>query len=247
MNKKHIIRILPFVLLITLSLVSISAVCGVFARYTFSKEGDINQAEPEKFYLECNFEDEGVYLVPEGKDFSFIVYNYDVFDHTTESELKYTVKVDGVALGEDAYTFAGGEKSEKTFIIPSSQLEADKTYKIDITSSSPFAKTISFDIRVVTGELGNYYTVKDNGNWVQLDLYIGTNPPNSLTIKYGANLAPDNTNSLMRTWLSTETERELTNVNLHSYSHYTLIFFGTQAVTEVAEKTPLPAEIVLPQ
>ena len=229
-----------------LSVLSAAGVCEVLARYTVTNKGFMNQADPEQFYFECNFDNGGDFLIPYEEDFSFVLKNYDVFGRVTPSPITYSVEISGIDMEYTTYTLEADQKSETTVIIEKEKLEYNKTYTVTVTSSSPFSKTISFDITTVSGHIDNFYTVTDNGNWVQLDLYIGTVAPETLTIEYGDNLSPDNTNDLMRTWLISDISKALSKTELHSYSHYTLIFFGTQDVTEVISKAPLNNEIVLP-
>ena len=81
--------------------------------------------------------------------------------------------------------------------------------------------------------IDNYYSVKNNGNWVQLDLYVGTTAPTALEVNYEG-LAPDSTHDLMRMWKTSDNQKALEG--LQSYSHYTLIFFGDPVMEDVTKK-----------
>lgn len=229
-------------LLAVLFLVSLVAVSGVLARYSTTVESDPKLATTEDFYFECNFEHGGLYLFPAQRDFVFVVKNYDPFDHVSASNITFDVTLDGEEI-ESNQMLETGEISTKTVTIPQDKLTLGKTHKVVITSRTPFVKTISFDIFVVEDKAGSFYTLADHGNWVQLDLYIGSDVPSSLTIDYNG-FAPDNTHSLMRGWIE-ETKVTLYSTDLHPYTHYSLIFFGTTQINEVSEKTALPESITI--
>ena len=234
-------------LLIGLLALSLASIPIIYSRYASHTESNTEIATPEAFYFECNFENGGLYLYPAGRDFTFTVKNHDGLDNVSNSDVFYTATVDSTTLspiGGGESRLNGGVKSSQEFKIDHTQLETGKKYTIQITSSEPFKKTISYQIFVVEDTVENFYSVSDHGNWIQLDLYIGTTEPDSLIIQYGNLLAPDNTHPLMLAWKTSDGAATLTNTELHPYTHYTLIFFGEKDVATV-EKAPLPATIIL--
>ncbi len=243
--KKNLILRVSVALLLTLVLVSGAVLSVVYARYVSRTNSLPTLVTAEDFYFECNFEHGGLYLFPTGKDFVFKVKNYDALGNVTTPDTDYTVTLDAAPLHTDAPRLTGGVESERIFTIDHTLLTVGQKYTVEITSSAPYEKTISYQIFVVADTVENFYTLKDCGNWVQLDLYIGTTPPSELTVQYGADLSPDNTHPLMRAWESSDENKTLTDFDLHPYTHYTLIFFGARNVTNVTEKTPLTDTIIL--
>lgn len=240
--KKHLLYRLTLTALLLGTLLSVAAVCGVLARYTTKITGEPGIAEAQEMFFECDYEDGGLYLIPaygEGEGFTFTVRNYDFFDNYSQSDITYSVTLDGTLIVTSA-KLNGGNKSHATTNISASSLAVGSTYTISITATEPYEKTISFRISVVDDFIDNYYSVKNNGNWVQLDLYVGTTAPTELKINYEG-LAPDSTHDLMRAWMTGDNQKALEG--LQSYSHYTLIFFGEKDVSDV-EKNQLKTDII---
>ena len=235
------------ILLIALLVLALAGIPVIYSRYAARTESQTKLATPEAFYFECNFEDGGLYLYPAGRDFTFEVMNHNALGNVSKSNVSYTVSVDSTPvtpIGGGEPLLNGGSEDSQNFKIDSTLLETGKKYTIKITSSAPFEKTISYQIFVVEDTVENFYSVSDHGNWVQLDLYIGTAEPNSLTVQYGDQLAPDNTHPLMRAWKTSDGQATLTDTELHPYTHYTLIFFGDKNVATV-ENAPLPETVIL--
>jgi len=237
MKNKKISKKALRIMLTALLLTSVFAVCEVYARYALRVDSDVKHAQSEEFYFESNFEDGGLYLFPSDRDFPLLVKNYDYFEKFSASDVSYTVSLDSEKIHESV--LSGGESDEEYVTIEKSRLAVGNTYKVTLSSKTPFVKNIEFSIFVVDDTVESYYTLTDEGNRVKLDLYIGTTAPKTLNIAYGTELSPDNTNSLMRGWTSADGTATLTDDDLHCYSHYTLIFFGDEEITEINEKTPL--------
>ncbi|MBE6595467.1 MAG: hypothetical protein E7644_06680 [Ruminococcaceae bacterium] len=238
--KKHLLYRLTLTALLLGTLLSVAAVCGVLARYTTKITGKPGIAGAQEMFFECDYEDGGLYLIPANGDaFTFTVRNYDFLDNYSQSDITYSVTLDGILIVTNA-KLNGGNKFDDPTNISASSLAVGSTYTISITATEPYEKTISFRISVVDDFIDNYYSVKDYGNWVQLDLYVGTTAPTALEVNYEG-LAPDSTHDLMRTWMTGDNQNAL--VGLQSYSHYTLIFFGDKDVANV-EKTELPTGII---
>ena len=234
-RKSSLITSSVKIFFIALLLVSTVAVSGVFSRYVSTKNGESGVVMPEEFCFECNFDDDGQYLISAGSDFSFYVRNYDKFDNVSESNISYTVFLDSECLY--SLELDGGEKQEIALTISKEKFVLGKTYIVSVSSQTPFSKTISYTVTVVDDTAETYYTIADNGGWVQMDVYIGTNIPNSFTINYGNQLLPDNTNALMSDWTSSQNKGTLYKDELTPYTHYTLIFFGTKDIDGVGERT----------
>lgn len=224
------------------AVVSVVLVSFAFGKYESNVSDKDNLVSSEQFFFECDFEHGGVYLFPNESNFDFTVKNYDVFDNRNVTDITYTVKLDGVLFGE-AITLRGGEKSAYRHSIGVANFNVGQNYTVTIESSAPYQKTIAFTISVVSANVKSYYSVENKGNWVCLDLYIGTEVPTALEIVYGA-LNPDNTNDVMRDWKTEEESSVLQNIR--PYTHYTLIFFGAVDAEDV-EKTELPEKIILMQ
>jgi len=237
--------------LAVLALISVVLAGGALAKYVSENQIGPNLVDPQDFFFTTNFEEGGSYLFPAGEDFEFYVRNHNNVGNANAQNITYTFTL---KLGEEVKqtgtgtltAFWDGEKwDEKAnmHIINGSNLVAGNAYLVEITSTAPYAKTISFTVNAVSGTVGNTYSVKDHGNWVQLDLYIGTTPPASVVVQYGENmLAPDNLNELMTAWTLSGTG---TLTDLQPYTHYSLIFFGTTEVTEVTNAT-LAGTVTLP-
>lgn len=119
-------------------------------------------------------------------------------------------------------TLGGATKSNKVFTFDN--LEVNTNYQVIISSTSPIKKTITHNFSIVsTIEVESYYTLTNYESWIELDIYIGTDVPSSLTIVYGNELSADNTNDLMKTWYGTS--GLLTSLTKNN--HYKLIFFKT--------------------
>lgn len=237
--------------LAVLALISVVLAGGALAKYVYENQIGPNLVDPQDFFFTTNFEEGGSYLFPAGQDFTFDVRNYDNVGNINSSNISFDVKI---KLGETVVqsqtgmglvSIVGDTKTKDTvsYTIQGSNLVAGNAYLVEITSTAPYAKTISFAVNAVSGTVGNTYSVKDHGNWVQLDLYIGTTPPASVVVQYGENmLAPDNLNELMTAWTLSGTG---TLTDLQPYTHYSLIFFGTTDVTEVTNAT-LAGTVTLP-
>ena len=225
----------PYILVLTvLALISVVLAGVTLAKYVSTFPTQQQLITPEQFFFTASFEHGGAYLFPENQDFLFDVRNHDGVGNINASDITYSVTVNGTPLDIGVNgTIAGETKTAQTITIPASMLVAGNSYDVEITSSSPYVKTISFTVKAVDHEIENSYSVKDNGNWVQVDIFIGTNPPASVEIVYGA-LAPDNLHPLMTSWLISGGSGTIST--LTPYTHTTLIFFGTDDVQEVNEQ-----------
>ena len=239
MNGKKSYKIWAAALAVV-AVISAVLVSAVLAKYSSKETSGGKIATSQEFFFECSFEDGGSYLFPVENDFKFTVKNHDAHENYNKTDITYTVKLNDVQL-DDVFTLTGNTKSSQEHTISSDKFTVGHKYKVTIESSAPYKKTIEFTISVVEATAKTLYTVKDEGNWVQLDLYVGSEPPELLTVNYGS-LAPDNTNELMRGWQTADGQQTLSG--LDAYTHYTLIFFGDAEVTDVSERTEITNDTI---
>ena len=240
MNGKKSYKIWAAALAV-IAVISAVLVSAVLAKYSSRATSGGKIATSQEFFFECSFEHDGSYLFPVENDFKFTVKNHDAHGHCNQTDITYTVKLNDVQQ-DGVFTLTSGAERSQEHTISKSSFEVGKKYTVTIESSAPYKKTIEFAISVVEATAKTLYTVKDEGNWVQLDLYVGSEPPASLTVKYGS-LAPDNTNELMREWKTAEGQQMLSGL-LDAYTHYTLIFFGDAEVTDVSERTEITNDTI---
>ncbi|MBQ9132004.1 MAG: hypothetical protein IJX62_06010 [Clostridia bacterium] len=216
------------------------------AKYFYDKQVQKNSV-PQDFYFTSNYEDGGVYYVvlSEGK-VSFEVYNHNNVgsgqNKVTSKAVTYTVsyyRIDSAnqPVGEKpapiTYTFAenGGEQKESVLF----EATAGETYQVEIKSTAPYEKEIKFKLCPMEEDVDSYYTVTPaaSGNWLQVDIYIGSTVPESITVNYSG-LEPDNQNDMMKDWTTVAEKGVIPQASLTHHSHYTLIFFGdTSGYAEV--------------
>ena len=92
--------------------------------------------------------------------------------------------------------------------------------------SKPYTNTYTFYYYVVSPTIPTYYNLVDNGNWLQLDIYIGNNYESDIVkINILETLAPNNLNEYMEDW----TSNSIVTLNVTSNSHYTLEFFELES------------------
>lgn len=239
-SRKKLIIAAAILVLLTL----ISAVM-LYARYINSSSGDDHLAEPAGFYFECDYQDGEQYIITLESDFTFQLSNHNGLGGISENSIVYnaTVKLgDTAVFTKTDTTISGGSEGSSTVTVPSSVMTEGNVYTVTVNTVSPYEKTVSFEVRTVKASEGSYYTVSDKGAWVQVDIYVGSVAPTALTVNYGS-LAPDNTNALMSDWQTASGSRTLSD--LEEYAHYTLIFFGDEAVTDITSMTALPGTITL--
>ena len=234
MNGKKSYKIWAAALAV-IAVISAVLVSAVLAKYSSWATSGGKIATSQEFFFECSFEHDGSYLFPVGNDFEFTVRNHDAHGNCNQTDITYTVKLNDVQLDE-VFTLTSGAERSQEHTISSDKFTVGHKYKVTIESSAPYKKTIEFTISAVEATAKTLYTVADKGNWVQLDLYVGSEPPELLTVNYGL-LAPDNTNELMREWKTADGQQTLSG--LDAYTHYTLIFFGDAEVTEVPERAEI--------
>ena len=220
------------ILLLTSFALVLATVGGVtLAKYVFGAEHS-ETVEPEPFYFSCNYENGGIYYLPSNST-SVWVYNHNNVEGNRKvnpEDITYTITYQktngegGASVQSDPITLSKGEANEHQTTISGS---LGDNYHVTVTSSSPYERTIEFDLIFMEEDATSFYTVTKSADntWLQLDVYIGMKKPASLTVNYGA-LAPDNTNPFMHDWLTVTGEGTVEGEKLSDHAHYTFIFFG---------------------
>lgn len=181
---------------------------------------------------------------------TFNIYNY-VFDSVTGVDISYSIKgyivttsgsneeltnIDVVteipidpsqkyilmAGGDGELTLpSGGDKKVRETITLSNMLPETK-YKIVVTSSQPFIKECSFYYNVAKEGLESFYTITDNGSWIELDLYFGDKLiTNDIIIDYGSDLTPNTSMNSMSDWSSdVDNKHVLLSSSINGNTHY---------------------------
>lgn len=229
-------------LLLCLALITAAITAVTVARFQALYEDEPQAISPAAFYFEADLEEGETYFVAEGQDLVFTVRNHDTLSHVTAGTLSFQVAVNGTAVG--SYTCTAGAAENKTVTVPAATLGAAGSIKqLTLSSTAPYTKTVTCNIEVIPVAAANTYSVTDKGDYVQLDLYVGSTLPTSdITIHY-AGLAPDSTADLTASW-TTAGSGTIAVSSLTPYARYTLYFFGTKAVTPVTN-APLGSSITL--
>lgn len=215
-QKKHYIAALCLVL----AALSLSVTAFVAAKYSSKIQSDIHGVIPASFQLECTpYEDGHEYFVMEGTT----SIRFDVTstaDHTMTCE----------PITESKKTNSG---TLYIYELTTSGWAVGETYTVTVETTAPYAKKITFKLRVVAKTAESSYSIKTFSSRVELTLNIGSTVPTNVSINYGT-LAPDNLNELMKDWKTANTQGTLSG--LQPYSKYTLIFFGTSNMPNVASE-----------
>lgn len=222
---------------ITTTLVALAIiVCGAgihtFARFISSKsETAVIQAEAFYFTSDKLSTDAPVYSVC-GDSFTVNLSNSE-FGNRSGSDIMFTLTVTGGTCADSggSVSTSGNVRTYTGCTLPrSGENEAVKTLSITAeedsvtvvaTSVSPYVKTLSATFRRAFTDNATY-RVTDFGVYSLLEIFTGAET-SEITVNYGDNLSPDNTNPLMSDW--TGAERSGTLSGLTAQSHYSLIFF----------------------
>lgn len=220
MVKKYSVKLLIIVVSICTLLVLI--ISSTYAKYVFDKNTN-NSIIPDDFIFVSNYINNESYDIYRNY-IDIEVSNKDILG-INETNILFDIKVEKKSDSTIIYNYknqllTGGVESNKTFNF--TDLAINTTYVVTISSTSPVSKTIKHEFKVLDDELiESFYTIIDKGDWIELDIYIGTNPISKLDVKYSSSLVADNTNDLCADWFTTEGSL----LNLKVNSHYQLIFF----------------------
>lgn len=205
-----------------LALMTAGILTSTLAKYVSDMKTDQNLLEAGRLIFYADHQ-EGDTVHTSENNMSFSIYNH-ADDFVTPFDIVYTVTVDNDAN----VSSSSGElkKNEKdTDEITIQNLSPDKIYNVTVKATTPYEKTINFKISTSQINVPNQYAIKDHGNWVKLDLYIGSTPPETLQINYGS-LSPDTLNNLMKDWKQSEDGSGKFSIGaLEPFGHYELIFF----------------------
>lgn len=224
MDKNKYNRFLT-VCLIAVLCVLVSLASFVFAKYytKIIKENGISAAKMVVICTDNNgktYDNGKTYYALEGNDMTFYLSNHDLgVGSNVYIEYSVELKINGVTEESKVGTFAKDVTSTNQIVnIPSIE---NVTYTVSIIVTEPFVKEITFSLVSIPKEHATYYDLKDHGDYVQLDLFVGKLDVDNIPVSIDyAELSPDNANPLMKDWLK-ESEGTIT---ASPYSHYTLHF-----------------------
>lgn len=216
--------------------------CGVLVsgKYVYTTY-EVAEVQPERFIFVTNFDDDETYIYANGTTgtVTLTLSNHEA-GLTTKSNITYNVSVTNKA-GEAVASVSDSKKgiligNEPTdSIIQISELVVGDTYEVNILSTAPYEKTLTYKFHVMPAvSNADYYSITKNTNWIQLDIYTGADDPGNIIVNYNTVLAPDNTNEFMRDWTSAAGKGTLTG--LESNAQYSFIFFGS---SESVSKTQI--------
>lgn len=228
------VMIMIFVMVITLLSLSIT-----LAKYVFTDESN-NVIKPENFIFVTNYDDNETYEVY-GSSFSFNVSN-EYLSAKNSTDIKYSITViktsDSSVVSNNVYEIKKDETSKPHTI--SGLNDVGETYEIVIQSTDPIKKTITHYVKIeALDPITSSYKVTDEGTYIIVDIYIGTDLTGILTVNYSETLIADNLNPLMEGWITTTGI-----INLVSNSHYELVFFKTNADVFTKAETKLDGNTI---
>lgn len=219
---------------------------GITLAKFVSQDNTKTPIQPAYFHFNCSRAENETYVlnVKEGEittSTSFSVNNY-VFDVASYENINYKV-----TLVDDETSISSVIKEDvlqgqvlSEDLIEVNGLSEGKTYTVIVTSDSPYIREYSFKYYVANKTLETYYTIKDHGTWIQLDLYIGGSAPSEdITIVYGDKLAPNPTLDIMQEW-EMSNQHTINKEDLEINTHYTYQFVElTSGEYSIEEKTAI--------
>ena len=208
---------------------AISFSCVTLAKYV-SENNAKTPIEPAYFHFNCSKAENETYVlnVEEGEDTAsatFSVNNY-VFDAYSQADITYSIElIDDETLTSTTVksgTLAKNLPSEDEIEI--TNLYEGKTYTVKVSSTAPYVREYSFKYYVAKKNLETFYTVTDNGTWIQLDLYVGDElPSENISVVYESNLTPNPTSETTKNW-ETSGIHIIDVTTLQTNTHYTYEF-----------------------
>lgn len=203
MKKLHISQRTMIVIGFLLLAVSVSLTAGVYARYVASAKSDNKPITAKTFYFTSNYltEDNHEYKLNAGTNSVTIeLYNYDCENPLLISEVdcSYSVKVtplnddDEVSVSADSYTAPADTKTDRELTI--SGLDNGNSYKVEVTSTGGYVKTLSATFTVADTTDGFYMNVDDTDpHYIVLTVWT-ENIMGTVNVTFPAGLIPDTTN-----------------------------------------------------
>lgn len=255
---------------INLLLICIATV-ALTANSTIAKYVLINRTQPSivqssKFFFTSNYlaEDTPARYVYDIGGASVRCFNYDVNNtaNTSQDSVTYDVKltylsdsdhtvqkynpkdINGNSITTDfSMKIEEGTLQSSEFNVP---FCPDARYVlVEATSSAPYRKSISANMRFDVDIISSYYTLEWNGNIASLSISVGTLPIAELSISWPEGYIPDSTSSPIADgkWQQNGSEGVLTLLSPNTV--YKIDFIGTEQLTEVPSPTPFTDKIVL--
>ena len=247
-------------LMIALSLLLVVAAIGgvTLGKYLqVYKSSKVANSKP--FYFSCNYDDGGTYYLP-AHTTVVQLFNHDGipngsggYEHISDEDIYYDLTIKKLNVDPAQETTTKNHKLTGGSVAQSAADSAHtisgtpgEQYQVTITTTAPYVKTISFTLILMEEDATSYYSVivSPSGNWLQLDIYIGMEKPDSITVNYGA-LAPDNTNAFLTDWKTADASGVLDGAELSDHAHYTLFFFGNVDASWTVEKSEFTNLITL--
>ena len=247
MKKLHISQRSMIIIGLLLLVVSVSLTAGVYARYVASAKSDNKQITAKKFYFTSNYltENNHEYKLNAGTDSVTIdLYNYDCENPALVSEVNcsYSVTVtpliadDDVHVNCDSNPAPAGTKTDRELTI--SGLDNGNSYKVEVTSTGGYVKTLSATFTVANTTDGFYMNVDDTTDPHYIVLTVWTeNITGTVSVEFPAGLIPDSTNPILKEAKNYQGGNygagSVTDaVNFQkSYSSYSYRFFKTSGYT----------------
>ncbi len=244
---------------VLLILMVLATIGGLLAKY---RSENIKEADmiAHDFHISSNYLDEGgtTYTLAQWQSgIELELYNYEKENEAlvASTDITYTITAAGfnVSVKENekevtpntkgAYTFDGEAKAvHKIYLTPKDPANLlNKSVDVTVKTTSPFEKILKAKL-TLSGKLAHEYDVirnNENGDYYEMTVYTNQYS-GALNFTWPKQLVPDNTNTVMRTWVG----------NSGSYSDfkklttYKLIFFNPEnkefnksdfSVTAVAE------------
>ena len=232
MNNRKMTR--KKLIVIGLCVAAIASVCLVtttLAKYVIQLRSDKNLASAGDFIFYSTVADGSTVnaIKIDGKLSSFFHVRNNVDGFITSFDISYSVKVDNgatVKINEektDSGSLVGNAENEG--LIEIGNLQPNQTYTVTVFATAPYQKEITFTINTYESVVPTTYSVTDHGNWVQVDLNVGTcaDGAYNVYINYAA-LSPDSLNDMMKDWTQVSNGSNRVE-DLRPYAHYTFIFF----------------------
>ena len=252
-NKKWLVVLLSVLLLV-------STVGGVTLGKYLQLYSASKVANSKPFYFSCNYDDGGIYYLPSSTA-TVILSNHDGIPNgsggylnVSQEDIYYDLTIEKIDADPAQITTTQNHKLTGGAAMQSPSDAAHtvsgsvgESYLVTVSVTEPYVKTISFTLVLMEEDAQSYYSisVSPTGNWLQLDIYIGMEKPDSITVQYGT-MAPDNTNPFMSDWTTGASSGTMPGAELSDHAHYTLIFFGEADPAWAVEKSAFTNSIVLP-
>lgn len=222
------------------ALLLVAIVClgvgGAVAKYlkTSESSGAVRALE---FYFTSEELEGNHKLMPGTDSVTFTVGNYADALRFSEMDITVTASVDnGAKVTVTSPTLTKDVMSETTITL--SNLESGKTYKVEVTGTNGYTKTLTGTFEVMQPGTGAYQWVEKFDGYVLLTVW-NESVAKDVTISFPATAIPDNTNPDMKDW---KTNGGSNKITLNPYESYVFRFFTSSADGITAGLTPKQPE-----